>query len=102
MRKLNLKYDKENIKNFCNSNHIKKLAVFGSFVKSNLTESSDLDLLVEFTKDTKITLLKFCEIERNLISIFDGVKSVDLVTKDSISPYLKNEILDSCVTIYEN
>ena len=39
------------IKTFCRRNHIRRLSIFGSVIKGEVTESSDIDLLVEFHHD---------------------------------------------------
>lgn len=61
-----------------------KVAVFGSYARGEEKPGSDIDLLVEFS-ETK-GLLTLVRIERE-ISEFLGVK-VDLLTEESISPYL--------------
>jgi predicted nucleotidyltransferase len=38
------------IKRYCQRNHIKKLALFGSFLRNDFGSDSDIDVLVEFEK----------------------------------------------------
>jgi len=64
----------------------RRLGLFGSFVRGEQKESSDIDLLVEFipgkkTYDNFINLVYFQE------ELFG--KEVELVTPESLSPYLK-------------
>jgi len=68
---------------------IKSIGVFGSYIRNEQKKSSDLDVLVEFSKP--IGLFKFVELE-NYLSDELGVK-VDLVMKSSLKPYIGKVIL---------
>jgi uncharacterized protein len=39
---------REQIADFCRRRHIRRLAIFGSALRSDFNESSDIDVLVEF------------------------------------------------------
>jgi predicted nucleotidyltransferase len=58
---------------------IKSLAIFGSFVRKEQNDSSDLDLLVEFSEKIGI---RFIDLAEELETIL-GFK-VDLVSKNGI------------------
>ena len=68
---------------------VSSLEVFGSFVRGEEQEGSDIDLLVTF--DETPSLFRFIELE-NLLSEELGLK-VDLVMKDSLKPALGERIL---------
>lgn len=68
---------------------IKEIGVFGSYVRGEQKNSSDLDILVDFYET--ITLFKFCALE-NWLSDVLGEK-VDLVMKDSLKPCIGKQIL---------
>jgi predicted nucleotidyltransferase len=70
---------------------ITRLGIFGSYVRGEQTETSDLDLLVEFDPDRRFGLLTFCAIE-NLLSDRLNLK-VDLVMKDGLKPKIGEQIL---------
>ncbi len=91
-----LKNNKD-IKNILEQYGVKYIAVFGSVAKATNTENSDLDLIVEFTG--KRNLFKIIELSQKLSEVL-GVK-IDLVTKDSISKYLKDRVEQEKVVIYE-
>lgn len=74
----------EKISLFLKKEGAKKVAIFGSYARGEERPESDIDVLVEFS-ETK-GLLTLVRIEREL-SEFLGVK-VDLLTEESISPYL--------------
>lgn len=70
--------------------------IFGSFAKGKETKKSDLDMLIRFKKPQ--SLLKLIFLERMLS---EKVKrKVDLVTEQSLSPYIKNDVLNDLKIIY--
>lgn len=68
---------------------VASLALFGSFVREEQTNGSDLDLLVEFEEAP--SLFRFIELE-NLLTDELGV-DVDLVMKDALKPRIGQRIL---------
>ncbi len=72
---------------------VKEIGLFGSYVRGEEHESSDLDILVEF--DETISLFDFVELENYLEDILD-VK-VDLVMESALKPrigrYIKREVV---------
>lgn len=74
---------------------IEEIGIFGSYVRGEETENSDLDILVEFSSSIDFGLLGFCQLE-NKLSDKLGIK-VDLVIKDSLKINLKNNILDEVI-----
>ncbi len=92
------KYSKE-LKDFCKANKIKKLSLFGSYLKNSYNEDSDIDLLVEFESNTGYGLLDVARMERELSEII-GVK-VDLRTPEELSRYFRDTIVKEAVVKYE-
>jgi len=74
---------------------IKELGIFGSYVKGEQKETSDIDILVEFEEDARLGLLKFINLENYLSEIL-GVK-VDLVMKSTLKPRIGKHILKETV-----
>jgi len=73
----------------------KRAALFGSYVRGEAKDSSDIDILVEITDN--LSLLDFVEIK---LEIEDALgKKVDLVEYDTIKPLLREKILSEQVTI---
>ncbi|WP_413467364.1 nucleotidyltransferase family protein [Pleurocapsa sp. FMAR1] len=68
---------------------IRELGIFGSYIRQEQTETSDIDLLVEFSEIP--SLLKFVNLE-NYLSDNLGVK-VDLVHKNGLKPRIEKRIL---------
>ena len=80
-----------NLKQIKNKYQVKQLGIFGSYIRGEATEDSDLDILVEFEPDAIFGLLTFCELE-NYLSELLTIK-VDLVMKDGLKPSLGQNIL---------
>lgn len=68
---------------------VKKAALFGSIVREEATEKSDIDLLVEF--EGKKSLLDLAGLKLELEEL--AGKSVDVVTYKSLHPLLRDRIL---------
>lgn len=74
---------------------VKEIGIFGSYVKNEQKEDSDLDILVEF--EDSISLLKFVKLE-NYLSKLLNIK-VDLVMKDVLKPRIGKHILEELAII---
>ncbi|HMH23669.1 MAG TPA: nucleotidyltransferase family protein [Puia sp.] len=69
---------------------VNQIGLFGSFVRNEATENSDIDLLVDIRKDKK-TFNNFLSLNYFLEELFG--KKVELVTTQSLSPYIGPHIL---------
>ncbi len=76
-----------------NRYHVKEIGIFGSYVRQEQTDNSDVDVLVEFAKVP--SLLTFVNLE-NYLSDSLGVK-VDLVHKAGLKPRLSERVLAEVV-----
>jgi len=70
---------------------VKRLGIFGSFVREEQHPDSDIDFLVEFEQDKK-TFKNFIQLAFLLEDILK--RQVELVTIESLSPYIRSHILD--------
>lgn len=68
---------------------LKEVGIFGSYVKGEQDENSDIDMLVEVERP--MGFVKFIKLENHLSRIL-GVK-VDLVTQKALKPYIGKRIL---------
>ena len=76
---------------------VKEIGIFGSYLKGEHSNKSDLDVLVEFQKDAKLSLLDVADLEITLSELL-GVK-VDLVEKKCLKPYIGQCILNEVIYI---
>ncbi len=86
----------EKIANLLKGHGVRKVAVFGSYVRGEEKPESDIDIIVEFSE--RKSLLQLVRIERELSEEL-GIK-VDLLTENSISPYLIDTIKREMKMIY--
>lgn len=72
--------------------YVKRIGVFGSFARGEQKETSDVDILVEFEKPTFDNFMNLAFFLEDLFQ-----RKVDLVTPNSLSPYIgphvKNEVV---------
>jgi uncharacterized protein len=74
---------------------VKTIGVFGSVARSEETEQSDIDLLVEFSKP--VGFVTFMRLE-NFLSERLGER-VDLVTSDSLKPVIRQDVLAEVIYV---
>jgi uncharacterized protein len=75
--------------------HITELGIFGSYVRGEQTEDSDIDILVEFDPSFRFGLFTFCYVESYLSDTLG--KQVDLVMKEGLKPRIGKQILQEVV-----
>ena len=83
---------------FCRDHHIKKLAFFGSVLRDDFGEDSDIDVLVEFEAG-KTPGFGFARIQIELSEMLG--REVDLVTPSGLSPYMRDEVLALAEVFHE-
>lgn len=74
---------------------VSQLGIFGSYVRGEQTDDSDVDLLIDY--DEAPDLVELLDLE-NYLSDNLGIK-VDVVTKNGLKPRLKDRILSEVVYI---
>ena len=75
--------------------NVKEIGIFGSIVRGEAKEESDVDILVEFEKP--IGFFKFLELEKCLSELIR--RKVDLVSKKALKPHIGKYILEEVVTV---
>ncbi len=74
---------------------VSEIGVFGSFVRNEQHEASDVDILVEF--DKAVDLFTFVNLKNYLSDLLNI--NVDLVMKKALKPKIGQRILQEVVTI---
>ena len=95
----NLVLPHEAIQVFCQRNQIRKLAFLGSVLDQRFRPESDVDVLVEFEPEARVSLLALARMERELAQIIG--RKVDLRTPEDLSRYFRQEVLDMAEVQYE-
>jgi uncharacterized protein len=75
---------------------VRSVALFGSATRDDATDTSDVDLLVEFDRPTG--LLGLIGLKRRLEELLQ-VEKVDVLTRDGFHPALKERIIAEAVDV---
>jgi len=82
--------DTRRIAEFCQRNHVRRLALFGSVLRDDFSPGSDVDILVEF-EDGHVPGLAFFSMESELSGILG--RKVDRNTAGFLSRYFRDRVL---------
>lgn len=97
-----IKLDMDKIKEFCERWKITEFALFGSVLRDDFRPDSDVDVLVTFAPDSKVSLFDLGDIEDELTEILG--RKADLTMKRGIEQshnYIRRKhILSSAEVIY--
>lgn len=75
---------------------VRNLWLFGSYVRAEQTENSDLDILVSFD-NPRLSLIRFIQLELELSKLL-GIK-VDLVEREGLKPAIGQYVTVESVAI---
>jgi predicted nucleotidyltransferase len=78
---------------------IEKAWIFGSYARGEETHKSDVDLLVRFDKNARISLLGYAHIMNSLTDTLH--KKVDLVKEGTLYPSIAQHVEQDKILIYE-
>ena len=102
MKKLKVNLSQKQIAEFCRQWKISELALFGSVLRDDFGQNSDLDILVTFDPKARWSLLDQIKMEQELTKLLG--RKVDLVSKRAVEKssnwLLRQEILTSAKVIY--
>jgi uncharacterized protein len=76
---------------------VKTIELFGSYVRGEQTEKSDIDVLVTFIEPNDVDLFKFIEMRLLLQDKLDI--EVDLIEKDTVKPRIKQRIYEEAIKV---
>ncbi|MBD1841864.1 nucleotidyltransferase family protein [Cyanobacteria bacterium FACHB-63] len=83
-------------KNFLQENYrVTALGIFGSYARGEQTETSDIDVLIDYVDAP--TLFKLVEL-RNHLSQLMGMK-VDVVTKNGLKSRIRDRVLSEVIYV---
>ncbi|HEU5012828.1 MAG TPA: nucleotidyltransferase domain-containing protein [Roseiflexaceae bacterium] len=82
----------------CRKYQIKELAIFGSAVRDDFRDDSDVDVLVEFEPEAQIGFLALARLQRELSAIVK--RPVDVVPKNGLKPHIRQSVLASAQVLY--
>lgn len=82
----------------CARYRVRELSVFGSVARGQVRPGSDVDLLVVFEDDARVTLFTLIELQLELADLLK--RPVDLVPKNGLKPALRLEVLAEAKVLY--
>lgn len=82
---------------FCAKHQVSRLSVFGSFLRTDFSPESDMDLLVEFQPGATVGLLDVAAMELELTTLIGH--RVDLRTIAELSPHFRSQVLAAAETV---
>ncbi len=90
MTRARISVPQEQIAEFCQRNHIRRLALFGSVLRDDFRPDSDVDVLVEF-EPGRTPGLTFFDMEAELSAMLR--RRVELSTPGFLSRYIRSDVL---------
>ena len=72
---------------------VKRIGVFGSVVRGEDTDKSDIDILVDFVDP--VDFIEFLDLEEHLSKKLG--KNVDLVSRKALKPYIGKEVMKEII-----
>jgi predicted nucleotidyltransferase len=82
---------------FCRRHHIRRLALFGSVLREDFSDDSDVDVLVEF-QSGHVPGLSFFAMEEELSEIMG--RKVDLNTPAFLGHLIRDKVLAEAESLY--
>ena len=99
MKVENIEIPIEKIKSLCQKYHINKFALFGSVMRNDFNQNSDIDVLVEFNPEYIPGFIKLYQIQEEISQLFNG-REIDLVTPKFLNYQIKDKILAEMEVCY--
>ncbi len=87
------------LSNYFANQPIERAWIFGSYARTEENRKSDIDILVSFSNDTKITLFKYSHIINDLQLLTR--RKVDLVEEGQLKTFAKESAEHDKILIYE-
>ena len=79
----------------CEIYRITEIGIFGSYARGDETETSDIDILVDY--ETAPTFIMLVELRDYLSQLFE--LKVDIVTKNGLKPRIRERVLAEAIYI---
>lgn len=74
---------------------VRRLYLFGSLARGEATSASDVDVLVDYEPDAKLSFLRVCGLRHRLEELLGS--EVDLVTAGGLRPEIRDEVMSEAI-----
>ena len=102
MSRQRLTIPRKKIAEFCRRRKVVEFSLFGSILREDFRPDSDVDVLITFSPDARVSLFDLVEMQDELKAIFK--REVDLIEKQAIiesKNYIRrNSILENTRVVY--
>ncbi len=88
----------EELAELCRRYHVRELALFGSVLRDDFGDDSDVDVLVEYEPDARVGLYEHFDLQMEL-ERFSG-RRIDLVSKHGLNDVIRDDVLVSSQVLY--
>ncbi|MEH2505568.1 MULTISPECIES: nucleotidyltransferase family protein [unclassified Bradyrhizobium] len=66
---------------------VKHAALFGSVARGENRPDSDIDIMIEFDPEARVTVFDYVDIKEYIAQLFD--RPVDVVNREGLKPYVR-------------
>ena len=81
----------------CKERPVTFLGVFGSYARNDQTQDSDIDVLIDYTKE--MSYFDMCDFREDLEVLLE--KRIDLVPRKTLKASIQNNVFRDLIVVYE-
>ncbi len=94
-----IRVDVSRVEQIARRHHVREILVFGSAIRDDIRDDSDVDLLLSFEPEAHASLFDLMDIEHELSVAFG--RQVDIVEREALTnPFRRRAILASTEPLY--
>lgn len=94
-------HNPDKLADYCRRHHIRRLAFFGSILREDFNDQSDIDVLVEFESGSRVGYFDLAAMEIELSEVLGTKRAVDLRTAGELSRYFREDVINQAEVLYD-
>ncbi len=95
---IRISFSEARLAEICRRYHVRERSLFGSALRDDFHDASDIDVLVEFEPDARVGFFGLARLQRELATLFG--RPVDVVPKQGLNPTIRQSVLNTSEVIY--